>query len=270
MAPDCDNAQPLLCLRDAVVKRSGKNILTVDEFLMQAGESVAILGPNGAGKSTFVKLFTREVFPLHRDIPPVVFRGNPRASLDKVKGCVGVVSSSMQDQISVHLPAVEVVVGGLYGVLGVPRHISATEEDFGYAEEVMSRVGIADLAKRDVLSLSTGQARRVLIARALVREPMALVLDEPCAGLDPSGMYYMRRTMSNLAKEGRSLVLVTHCPEDIVPEIKRVVLIKDGHICSDGAKESLLTDKVMTGLFDVPLHVLRDDDRYAIVDGERV
>lgn len=267
---DCNNAAPFLRLTDAVVKRAGREILSVDEFALGVGESVAILGPNGAGKSTLVKLLTREVLPLHRDAPPVTFRGNPRASLSEVRECIGVISSSMQDQISVHLPAVEVVVGGLYGVLGIPRHISATESDFARAKEAMARVGIADLAERDVMSLSTGQARRVLIARALVRKPMAVVLDEPCAGLDPSGMYYMRRTMSSLAEEGCSLVLVTHCPEDIVPEIKRVVLVKEGHVFADGSKEALLVDEVMTDLFDVPLHVLRDGDRYAIVDGGKL
>lgn len=267
MTLDCGREITFLSLNDAVVRRAGKDILSVGEFLLREGESVAILGPNGAGKSTLVKLLTREVLPLHRDAPPVVFRGNPRASLDEVRRCVGVVSSSMQEQISVHLPAIEVVVGGLYGVLGVPRHISATKDDFARAAEAMARIGIADLADRDVMSLSTGQARRVLIARALVREPMALVLDEPCAGLDPSGMYYMRHAMSNLAREGRSLVLVTHCPEDVVPEIERVVLVKDGRIFADGPKATLLTDEVMTDLFDVPLHVLRDGDRYAIVDG---
>lgn len=257
---------PLFHLRDAVVKRDGKQLLSVGDFVLDEGESIAILGPNGAGKSTFVKLMTREILPLHRDVAPVLFRGCARASLDDIKKSIGVVSSSMQDQVSVHLSALEVVVGGLFGVLGIPRHVSASEKDFELARKAMHEVGVADLSDRDVMTLSTGQARRVLIARALVSAPRVLVLDEPCSGLDLSGMYYMRRTMTHLASQGCALVLVTHYPEDIVPAIKRVVLVKDGEIYADGSKDELLADECLSSLFGVPLHVLRDGQRYAVVD----
>ena len=89
------------------------------------------------------------------------------------------------------------------------------------AHRALDELGIADLAERDILTLSTGQARRVLIARALVNEPDVLVFDEPCSGLDPEGMYYVRRTISKLAASGRAIILVTHYLEDIVPEMER-------------------------------------------------
>lgn len=257
---------PLFHLHDAVVRRDGKQLLSVGDFVLDEGESIAILGPNGAGKSTLVKLMTREILPLHRDVAPVLFRGRARASLDDIKKSIGVVSSSMQDQISVHLSALEVVVGGLFGVLGIPRHVSASDEDFELARKAMHEVGVADLSDRDVMTLSTGQARRVLIARAKVGAPRVLVLDEPCSGLDLSGMYYMRRTMTHLANQGCALVLVTHYPEDIVPAIKRIVLVKDGEVYADGSKDELLVDGCLSDLFGVPLRVLRDGQRYAVVD----
>ena len=111
---------PFLELHNAVVQRAGAPILTVDSFRLEEGEHLALLGPNGSGKSTFVKLITREMLPLHREVPPVRFRGSERATLADVKRSLGVVSSTMQDQISVHLPTVDVVAGGLYGMLGVP------------------------------------------------------------------------------------------------------------------------------------------------------
>ena len=85
----------------------------------------------------------------------------------------------------------------------------------------MELLGVDELAARDIMTLSTGQARRVLIARALVHDPEVLVFDEPCTGLDPEGMYYVRSSMRTLAKAGKGIVLVTHYPEDIIPEIKR-------------------------------------------------
>lgn len=253
---------PLLQLRNAQVRRAGKIILDVDDFSIAEGESIAILGPNGSGKSTFVSLVTREVFPFHRDEPPVVFRGDPRMTLADAKACTGVVSSTMQDQIRVHLPADEVVVGGLFGSLGVPPRRKPTDRQMAMARDVMEGLGIADLAKRDILTLSTGQARRVLVARALVNDPDVLVFDEPCSGLDPEGMYYVRQTISRLAGSGRAIILVTHYLEDVVPEIGRVVLLKDGRIQAAGHKEEVLTSDSITRLFDVPIHVVENAGAY--------
>lgn len=250
---------PFLELRNAVVQRAGAPILTVDSFELAEGEHLALLGPNGSGKSTFVKLITREVLPLHRDVPPVLFRGRDRATLVEVKRSLGIVSSSMQDQIAVHLPSVDVVAGGLFGTLGVPARAGDVVVDNARARahEAMEQLGVDDLAARDIMTLSTGQARRVLIARALVHDPDALVFDEPCTGLDPEGMYYVRSNMRTIAQAGKGVVLVTHYPEDIIPEIKRVVLLKNGRLHADGTKESLMDDQVMSGLFEVPLHVQR-------------
>lgn len=254
-APECP---PLLQVRDATVMRAGRPILSVDSFSLAEGEHVAFLGPNGSGKSTFVKLITREVFPLHRDEAPVRFKGRDRVTLAEVKASLGVVSSSMQDQITVHLPAVDVVAGGLFGTLGLPARVEGADEARAQARDTMALLGVADLAERDIMTLSTGQARRVLIARALVHNPQTLVFDEPCTGLDPEGMYYVRASMRMLARAGKGIVLVTHYPEDIVPEIRRLVLLKNGEVFADGPKEELLVDAVMSDLFEVPLRVRRE------------
>ena len=114
------------------------------------------------------------------------------------------------------------------------------------------------------MTLSTGQVRRVLVARELVRDPQVLVFDEPCTGLDPQGMYHLRHIMSTLAEDGRSIILVTHYPEDIVPEIDRILLIKDAAVFADGSKERLLTSEVMSDLFSVPLTVAKHDGWYSL------
>lgn len=255
---------PLLQIRDACVRREGKDILAIDSLSLAEGESLAVLGPNGSGKSTFVSLVTREVMPLHRDDPPVRYRGSARATLADLHQTMGIVSSSMQDQIRVHLPARDIVAGGLFGSLGVPLRQQVTDEQRACAQAMMEELGIAGLAERDILTLSTGQARRVLMARALVHNPDVLIFDEPCTGLDPAGMYYVRQVMSDVARSGRTVILVTHYPEDIVPEIRRLVLVKNGRVVADGLKESLLTDGSMTDLFEVPLVVTESRGVYAL------
>lgn len=260
-----NQSQPLLRFAEAVVVRGGSPILSIDSFVLNEHENIAVLGPNGSGKSTFIKLITREVFPLHRDDPPVLFRGNERVLLTEVKQCIGVVSSTMQDQITVHLPVIEVVCGGLFGTLGVLPHCNVSDESKAQAYRALELMGVDDLAGRDIKTLSTGQARRVLFARALVHDPDVLVLDEPCTGLDPEGMYHIRQSMRTLTQAGKSIVLVTHYPEDIVPEISRVVLLKNGEIFADGPKGDLLTDATMTALFEVPLQIQRRQEYYSLV-----
>ena len=219
---------PLFQIRDAQVVRTGKTILHVGDFSLDEGEHVALLGPNGAGKSTFIQLLTREVFPLFREEPPVRFRGQARPLLEDIRSSLGIVSACMHDHVRVE------------------------------------RLGIGDLANRDIMTLSTGQVRRVLVARELVRDPQVLVFDEPCTGLDPQGMYHLRQIMSTLAEDGRSIILVTHYPEDIVPEIDRILLIKDAAVFADGSKERLLTSEVMSDLFSVPLTVAKHDGWYSL------
>lgn len=257
---DRDSASCLFQLHDAQVVRAGKTILQVEDFSLDRGENVALVGPNGAGKSTFVNMITREVLPLYREKPPVRFLGNPRATLEEVKREIGIVSASMQSQIEVHLPAVEIVEGGLFGTLGLPRNVHPTEQSRKKALEALEMLGIASLSDRDITTMSSGQRRRVLIARALVHNPSTLLLDEPCTGLDPQGMYYVRSSMRRLAQAGKGIILITHYPEDIIPEIGRLVLIKEGRIYADGSKDKLLSGQVMSELFGVPLQVSRNGE----------
>ncbi len=259
-------AQELMSVRDARVVRDGRTILHVDEFVVREGEHVAILGPNGAGKSTLIGLLTREVHPLWADPYPVLFRGKPRIELAEARRLLGVVSSAWQETVRVRLPVADVVLGGRFGALGVPPHLlgSVTAEDRIAARAALAEMGIAELAERDMTTLSTGEARRALIARSLVHDPAVLVLDEPSAGLDPTAAWHLRESMRLLAKGGRTLVLVTHHVEDVVRQIERVVLMRDARIIADGAKKSLLTDGVLSDLFGFALEVEERDGEYRL------
>ena len=263
-ATSTSSPAPLFQIRDARVVRAGRTILAIDRFDLAEGEHVALLGPNGAGKSTFIQLLTREVFPLHRDEPPVRFRGQARPLLSDIKRALGIVSATMHDQVRVHLPVEEIVMGGISGTLGLPQHAALPKDARPRALDALDRLGIADLAGRDVMTLSTGQVRRVLVARELMSDPQVLIFDEPCTGLDPEGMYHVRRTMSLLAAEGRSVVLVTHYPEYIIPAIDRVLLIKDAEVFADGPKAELLRSDTLSDLFDVPLEVEEREGWYAL------
>ncbi len=258
------DARTLLELSDAVVVRDGREILHVDSLAFREGEHVAILGPNGAGKSTLIGLLTRDILPLWRERPPVRFLGQERIELAEARRLLGIVSSSWQDVVDVHLPAFEVVLGGRFGALGVPPHLRAqvTDADEAAANSALDELGVAHLTSRDMTTLSTGEARRVLIARALVHDPAVLVLDEPCAGLDPTAAWHVRAAMRTLAQRGRTLVLVTHHVEDVVRAVERVVLLSDGRIAADGSKGDVLTGERLSGLFGVPIVLEEREGEY--------
>ena len=267
MSPHAERSSlrpPLLQLSGAVVVRDGRAILTVDEFRIAEGERLVVLGPNGAGKSTLIKLLTKEILPLWADPPPVRLFGEPRYELREARRLLGVVSATAQDQADVVLPAREVVLGGLFGALGVPTHVRVTREHEAAAEAALAELEVSHLAERVMTTLSTGEARRVLFARALVHDPAVLVLDEPCAGLDPHAAYHVRRALRTLAASGRSLVLVTHHVEDIVPEIERAVLLRDGRIVADGRKVDLMTPAVLGELFDIPVEIEEREGAYRL------
>lgn len=258
------NNQPIFQLHNAQVMRAGNIILDVDDFALYPGETVVVLGPNGSGKSTFIQVLTREILPLYKEEAPVKIYGQERIIIDDIRKLIGVVSGTMQDQITVHLPVLEIVVGGFFGTLGLPQRKQVAPEYFKKAEQALQELGIAHLKDRDMVTLSTGQARRVLVARSIIHNPDVLVFDEPCTGLDPKAMWQVRNMLSELAQQGRTLILVTHHVEDIVPEFKRVVLLRDAHILLDGPKREVLTTENLMQLFEFPLQLTENNGRYHI------
>jgi iron complex transport system ATP-binding protein len=246
---------PLIEIRDADVVRDGRTILYVDDLTFREGEHVAVLGPNGAGKSTLVGLITRDVLPLTREVAPVLLRGQARWDLFAARRVFGVVSDTLQDHYRRDVTVADVVISGFFGSIGLYRRDEVTTSMAERAEALLDFLDIAHLAGRTMRTLSTGEARRALIGRALVHEPALLVLDEPTHGLDPAGTYRFLTTLRKIADAGCALVIITHHVSDIVPEVTRVVMLKDGRVFRDGEKHALLTDDSLAGLYGMPAEV---------------
>ena len=254
--------QELLRLHDAKVKMDGRVILDVDDFVINQGERIVVLGPNGSGKSTLVKLLTKEIEPVWRETPPVLFMGQPDPSEETLIETVGLVSTDVQERMMVHRTVFDIVLGGFFGSVGVPFHTGASDEQVEQARKAIREIGIPSLSERDMLTLSTGQARRALIARALINGPALLIFDEPTSGLDPEGAWNMRQSLSALAKAGHTILVITHNVSDIMPEFDRVVMLQDAHIVADGPKEEVLTTQKLRHLFGVPITLVETDGRY--------
>jgi len=254
----------LLSLRDARVVRDGRTILAVDRLTIGEGERVAILGPNGSGKSTLVGLLTRDIMPIAVEPPAMLLRGRHTWDLFEARRLFGVVSDALQEAYDRRVSVFDAVLSGYFGSIGVYRRAEVTSEMKDRVTSLLDELEIAHLAGHMMHTLSTGEARRALIARALVFDPPVLVLDEPCDGLDASATYHFLRTLRALLGSGRGLLLVTHHISDIVPEVDRVIMLRDGSVFADGPKAEMLTDERLSGLFGIPAHVEERDGVYRL------
>jgi iron complex transport system ATP-binding protein len=264
--PAARRSEPLLELSGARVVRDGHTILEVDRLIVAEGERVALVGPNGSGKSTLVGVLTRDVLPIaHQDGSPAVrLLGRERWGLFEARELFGLVSSSLQSDYGRRVTVRDTVASGFFGSIGLYKHQHKTADMRRRTEDLMAELGITHLAERTMNTLSTGEARRALIARALVNDPPVLVLDEPYAGLDPTARWYFAGTVSELADSGRGLLLVTHHIEDIPPQVTRVIMLRDGRVFADGPKAELLTSERLSDLFGIPAEVEEREGVYRI------
>ncbi len=246
---------PVLEIRDAVVWRGETAALKDFSVVLRTGESVAILGPNGAGKSTLLKVLTGELRPEWGCGAVCRLFGEDLWSLEELRHRIGVVMPEEVARFHPEEVAEDTVLSSLRGAYGKTRWMKFSKEEKARAAEAMELMGVAELAKRDFGALSSGERRRFLIARALVHQPEVLVLDEPSTALDFAAAMQLTATLCKLLDAGKTLVLVTHHPGEIPPDIGRVVLLKDGGVFADGEKRKVLTTEKLTSLYEVGLKV---------------
>ncbi len=256
---------PLLELDEATVVRGGRHrVLDRVSLRIEQGEHVAILGPNGSGKSSLIKLITREYWPLLHDDrrPALTLLGQTKGHVIELRKVLGIITPELdRDFAGESIPAHEAVVSGFFASHGIWHH-QVTDAMLAEATAALERLGVAHLADRPLSAMSTGEVRRVLIARALVAGPTALLLDEPTSGLDLVARRDFLATLRRLAGGGTTVLLVTHHVDEIIPEVERVVLLHGGRIVGDGPKEELLRAEVLSRLFGAEVEVTRRDGYY--------
>jgi iron complex transport system ATP-binding protein len=261
---------PLLDFRNLRVMRGQK--IALDDFTLrvEANEHIAILGPNGCGKSTLIKTITRECYPVVRDDVRDDARENSSMSIlgedtwdvFQLRTRLGIVSNDLMLSCTGDASGRDVVLSGFFSSTAIYPNHSVDPKQRDRAEAALAELKIVHLAERPVCEMSSGEARRVLIARALVHKPRALLFDEPCNSLDLTAQQSLRQTMSTLANSGTAIILVTHELADIVPEIQRVVMMSRGRIVADGPKEEILQVDRLKALFGVHVELSRRDGHY--------
>lgn len=257
---------PLIELDNVTVQRGPRVVLDGFTLSIAQGEHVAILGPNGSGKSTLIKLISRDLYPRMKPEPwSLRILGSDHWNLFELRNQLGLVSNDWMQMCTRDFSGLEIVLSGFFGSVGIWPHQTVTPAMEATAREAMETLEISHLAERATDHMSSGEARRFLIARALVHGPQALILDEPTTSLDMRATRELREILSKLARSGIGIIMVTHHLPDIIPEMERVVLIRQGRIVRDGAKREVLEAGALSELFGIPVEVLERGGYYHVL-----
>jgi iron complex transport system ATP-binding protein len=254
---------PLLALKNITVMRGEYAALQDITLRVAAGEHVCILGPNGCGKSTLIKTITRECYPLAHEGSSISILGREHWNVFELRSLLGIVSPDLLASCTTDATGRDVVLSGFFSSTRIFPHHAPSARLLEKSEAALARLGIAHLAARPVAQMSSGEAKRTLIARALVHEPKTLLFDEPSNALDIGAQMQLRDTMRALARDGLGILLVTHHVSEIFPEMERVVLLREGRIVADGPNDEMLTSERLSELFAADIQIARRDGYYS-------
>jgi iron complex transport system ATP-binding protein len=255
---------PLLDLANVTVMRGDRAALAGVTLRIEQGEHACILGPNGCGKSTLIKTITRECYPLVADGSSMSILGEERWDVAELRRRLGIVSPDLLASCTTEATGRDVVLSAFFSSTRIFPHHAPGPELVARADAALARLGLSHLAERAVMRMSSGEAKRTLVARALVHEPRTLLFDEPTSALDIGAQVSLRETMRELAREGLGILLVTHHVWEIIPEIQRVILLQGGRVVADGPKDRILTEERLGTLFGVRVRMTRDNEYFYI------
>ncbi len=244
------------------VVREGATLLGGVDWTVEEGQRWVVLGPNGAGKTTLLAVASASLFPSSGQVELLGERYG-EANLGELRTRVGLTTAALVDRVPGHEKALDVVVTAAHGVIG-RWHEGYDDADLSRAAELLVRVGMRAFADRRFGSLSEGERKRVLLARALMTDPELLLLDEPAAGLDLGAREALLRLLTRLAASAGAtpLVLVTHHVEEIPVGVTHALVLSRGRVVTAGPVEQVLNGDVLTRAFGVPLHVEHADGRW--------
>jgi iron complex transport system ATP-binding protein len=229
-------------------------------------EHWAILGANGSGKSTLMKLIQSEIHPRKTNKYKKEILGKTNYSIFELKKELGIITNDLHNYIATQgsfLSGYVVVLSGHYSSIGVFKHQDFSEAQHEKAREVMRYLEIEHLSDKYVQEMSTGELRKCIVARALIHDPKAFILDEPTVGLDIKAQINFIKMVQKLS-QNCSIILVTHHLEEIFEEIQNVALIHNNTIYKSGAKKDILTSKNLSEIFDTNIHINVKNNRYYV------
>ena len=255
--------RPVLNVEGLCIRRGDVEILRDVSWRVERGQHWVILGANGSGKTSLLSALTGYLMPTAGEITLLGERFGC-ADWRELRKHSGIVSASVRQMMADDEPALESVVSGKHAMIDFWGKVSRA--DRARALQLLRQVECAYLAARPWRVLSQGERQRVLIGRALMAKPQVLILDEPCAGLDPAAREHFLQFLQRLGRKRNSptLVLVTHHVEEIMPVFSHVLVLKAGQRIAAGQKKSALSGSLLSRAFSAEMKLRRQRGRYAV------
>ena len=255
---------PALELRGVSYVQNRKTILDAINWTVATGEHWAVLGPNGSGKTTLLKIACGYLWPNAGGV--VLRRGKELTHLPELRKSIGWVSASLPNQIPEKERVLNTVVSGKFAQIGYLGGVwgQASKSDFSNARRYLDELDGGQLANQEFGTLSQGEQQKVLIARAHMTKPYLIVLDEPCAGLDPGAREKFLASLERLGRKKNipALIYVTHHIEEILPFFRKTLVLRNGKTLHSGETRQVLQDDILQRLYGVSLTLLRKKRRY--------
>jgi iron complex transport system ATP-binding protein len=253
----------VLEISDLRIERGGTSILGGISWRVTRGQHWVILGANGSGKTSLLSALTGYLMPTAGEVS-LLGETYGQSDWRELRKQVGLVSSSVRQMMADEEPALETVASGKYAMIDFWGRVTRTEK--ARALKLLRQVECEYLAERPWRVLSQGERQRVLIGRALMAKPRVLILDEPCAGLDPAAREHFLRFIQRLGrqKDSPTLVLVTHHVEEIMPVFSHVLILKDGKVLAAGKKPAVLDSKNLSNSFGTRMRLRQTGNRYTL------
>lgn len=258
-----NNSEPILSIAGLRIERSGTEILRNVHWRVESGQHWVILGANGSGKTSLLSALTGYFMPTAGEIS-LLGQTYGRSDWRELRKQIGLVSSAIRQMMADDEPALESVASGKYAMIDFWGRITRAEKN--QARRLLRQVECEYLAERSWRVLSQGERQRVLIGRALMARPRVLILDEPCAGLDPAAREHFLQFIQRLGRHKNSptLIFVTHHVEEIMPIFSHVLLLKSGGVLAAGEKRETLNSRNLSAAFNAPMRLLIANTRYAL------
>ena len=226
-------------------------------------ESVIILGPNGSGKSSIVDLINRNLYPVEKDKKILKIFNKELIDIWELRSKISTVNNEVKQRIYPKIKVIDLIISGLYGCYCKPNYSNKSDQKL--ANKLITRMSLQNIAEKNFLCLSDGEKQFVLIARAIIKNPIVLILDEPTINLDLKSQIFLTDKIQKLTNAGITILCITHDINLINKNFNRVIFLKDRIIVEDGIPNKIINSKNINNLFDVKIKIKEHDNGWDIL-----